>query len=122
MRIFSLNKARKSWELFDATESLVKTRPAQVRPCNVQMHLCKVKVSCFAFNADSPAGGSRAFRRGAVGFHKASPHPSDDRMHVRMERIAAIRAAIAQGSYHVSAADLAQKLIDHMLAHQRSKN
>jgi hypothetical protein len=115
MRIFSLNKARKSWELFDATKSLGKTRPAQVR-------LCKVKISCFALTADSPAGGSTAFRRGAIGFQKSSPHPSDDRMDVRMERIAAIRAAIARDSYHVSAADLAQKLIDHMLAHQRSKN
>jgi hypothetical protein len=122
MRIFSLNKARKSWELFDATKSLGKTRPAQVRLCNVQMHLCKVKVSCFASTADSPAGGRGAFRRGAIGFQKSSPHPSDDRMDVRMERIAAIRAAIARDSYHVSAADLAQKLIDHMLAHQRSKN
>jgi Anti-sigma-28 factor, FlgM len=120
MRIFSLNKARKSWELFDATESLEKPRPAQVRLCKVNP--CKVKMSCFAFTADSPAAGRRAFRRGAIGFQKSSPHPSDGRMDVRKERIAAIRAAIAQGSYHVPAADLAQKLIDHMLAHQRSKN
>lgn len=110
-----MNKARKSWELFDATESLEKPLPAQVR-------LCKVKMSCFAFTPDSPAGGSRAFRRDAVGFQKSPPHPSDDRTHVRMERIAAIRNAIARGSYRVSAADLAQKIMDRMLAHQRSKN
>jgi anti-sigma28 factor (negative regulator of flagellin synthesis) len=39
-----------------------------------------------------------------------------------MERIVTIRAAIAQGSYHVSAAALARKLMGHMLAHRPSQN
>ncbi len=40
----------------------------------------------------------------------------------RMEHIARIRIAIAEGRYHVSAADLAQKLIDHMVANRRPKS
>jgi anti-sigma28 factor (negative regulator of flagellin synthesis) len=35
-----------------------------------------------------------------------------------MEHIDRIRTAIAEGRYHVSAADLAQKLIDHMLVNR----
>jgi flagellar biosynthesis anti-sigma factor FlgM len=53
----------------------------------------------------------RSIRRRAAG----AEEPSSD-SNVRMEQIARIRAAIAEGRYHVSAADLAQKLIDHMVA------
>ena len=35
--------------------------------------------------------------------------------HARDLRIARIQEAVAQGSYEVSASDLAEKLIDHML-------
>jgi anti-sigma28 factor (negative regulator of flagellin synthesis) len=38
---------------------------------------------------------------------------------VRLERVASIRAAIANGSYGISSADLAQKLIDQMMGHFR---
>jgi flagellar biosynthesis anti-sigma factor FlgM len=41
----------------------------------------------------------------------SSPEISD----VRMEKVVRIRAAIASGSYRVSSADLAQKMIVHML-------
>jgi flagellar biosynthesis anti-sigma factor FlgM len=38
--------------------------------------------------------------------------PSDEE---RRKKIAALRQAVAEGSYHVSAEQLADKLIDHML-------
>jgi anti-sigma28 factor (negative regulator of flagellin synthesis) len=38
-----------------------------------------------------------------------------------MERLVALKTAIAQGRYQVSAADLAQKLINHMLARRPLK-
>ena len=38
---------------------------------------------------------------------------------VRMEKVLMLRTAIANGTYHVSAADLAQKLICHMLGDSR---
>jgi anti-sigma28 factor (negative regulator of flagellin synthesis) len=87
VRIFSLGKERKSWELLDINES-----------------------------------ASSVFQKGATEFRKASPDPSYAQMGVRMERIVTIRAAIAQGSYHVSAAALARKLMGHMLAHRPSQN
>jgi flagellar biosynthesis anti-sigma factor FlgM len=34
---------------------------------------------------------------------------------VRTEKVASVQAAIASGSYHVDAAEVAGKLIDHML-------
>jgi anti-sigma28 factor (negative regulator of flagellin synthesis) len=40
---------------------------------------------------------------------------------LRMERIAILRKAIAEGRYYVPAGDLAQKLIDHMLANRPSE-
>lgn len=40
--------------------------------------------------------------------------PSPDRSLARRERVEHIRLAIANGSYHVSSADLAQKLIDRI--------
>ncbi len=48
-------------------------------------------------------------RLGAV--RQLPPHAANP----RMDRIAAIRRAIATGSYSVSAADVAQSLIRHML-------
>jgi flagellar biosynthesis anti-sigma factor FlgM len=33
---------------------------------------------------------------------------------VRMEKIAKIKKALANGTYHISAADVARKIIDHM--------
>jgi anti-sigma28 factor (negative regulator of flagellin synthesis) len=56
--------------------------------------------------------------RRVSGFPESSSEPS----YIRMERVASLRAAIAQGDYHVSAADLAQKLMDHMLAHRQSRD
>lgn len=44
--------------------------------------------------------------------------PSSANSHARMEHLADIRTAIAEGRYHVSAADLAQKLIDHMVVNR----
>jgi flagellar biosynthesis anti-sigma factor FlgM len=37
---------------------------------------------------------------------------------VRQEKVAAVRAAIADGTYEVSSEDVAQSLIDHMLDKQ----
>jgi anti-sigma28 factor (negative regulator of flagellin synthesis) len=39
--------------------------------------------------------------------------PTDNR-DLRLDKIAALRAAIAAGAYRVSATDLAEKLIEHM--------
>lgn len=48
------------------------------------------------------------------------PHAlSHDPSLARRERVERIRLAIANGSYHVSSADLAQKLIDRMIRHHR---
>jgi len=38
-----------------------------------------------------------------------------------MERISAIRKAIAAGTYRISAAAIAEKLIEHMLTNQPSR-
>jgi flagellar biosynthesis anti-sigma factor FlgM len=111
MRIASLNKARKSWELFDVARSREKTR-------RVPAHLCRIKLSCLVSTADSPNSAHRAFQKDSAALPAASPAPTP----ARMERVAALRAAIAQGRYHVSAADLAQKIMDHMLALHPPKN
>ncbi len=65
----------------------------------------------------SPSDQLRSIRRRAAGVEDPSSADSP----LRTEHIARIRAAIAEGRYHVSAADLAQKLIDHMLANQPPK-
>ncbi len=94
-----LNRSRKSRRLFDHG------------PCREEM-----------LRLDSTARMSsidqlRSIRRRAAGieepFSAASP--------ARMEHLVRIRAAIAEGRYHVSAADLAQKLIDHMIANRSSE-
>ncbi|MGD0647339.1 MAG: flagellar biosynthesis anti-sigma factor FlgM [Acidobacteriaceae bacterium] len=51
----------------------------------------------------------------------AVERPSSADSHARMARIDRIRIAIAEGRYHVSAADLAQKLIDHIVANRPQK-
>jgi anti-sigma28 factor (negative regulator of flagellin synthesis) len=117
LRIFSLNNVRKSWELLDGGKNSKEPRPVGVR-------LLRGKTGSFASPADSAA---RVFPKDATtGSRKASPGTSYLRRRaqtgVRMERIAAVRAAIAQGTYYVSAADLAQKLMDRMLSHQPARN
>ncbi len=92
MRIFSLNKARRSSESFNAARSRRSTRRVPAR-------LYRIKLSCLA----SPSPTSTA------------PDPTPPPTPTRMERLADLKAAIAQGRYHVSAADLAQKLMDHLL-------
>lgn len=94
-----MNRSRKSRRLFDYTECRKETL--------------------------RPDGGSAMFsseqlrvtRRRAAGVEEP---PSTD-SYLRMEHIARIRTAIAEGRYHVSAADLAQKLIHHMLANRPPK-
>ena len=110
-----MNKVRKSWELSGIDESRDGARQDRVG-------LFRVKKSCLAPAADSPKRVSSVFQKDATGFRKASPDSSYAQMGVRMERIVTIRAAIAQGSYHVSAADLALKLMGHMLAHRPSQH
>jgi len=96
MRMVSLNRSRKFRSLFDIT----------VR--------CK-ELPRLAAAADlSSSAQLRAIRRRAA----RGDEPSSVDSHTRMEHIAGIRTAIAEGRYHVSADDLAQKLIDHMLANR----
>lgn len=59
----------------------------------------------------------RSIRRRAAGAEQPPAAAADP----RMEHIDRIRTAIAAGRYHVSAADLAQKLIDHIAANRPPK-
>jgi hypothetical protein len=59
---------------------------------------------------DEPADAGLLFLRKATRPQESSPHLSG----VRLERVSSIRAAIANGCYNVSSADLAQKLMDFM--------
>ncbi len=45
--------------------------------------------------------------------------PSLDPSRARRERVERIRIAIADGSYHISSSDLAQKLIERIVRHPR---
>jgi anti-sigma28 factor (negative regulator of flagellin synthesis) len=99
MRIVSLNRLRKSQRLFDRTLFSDETP-----------HL-----GAAAQRSSSEA--LRSIRRRVAGEDDSHPAPSA----ARMEHIARIQDAIAAGRYHVSAADLAQKLIDHILAMRVSK-
>ncbi len=99
MRIVSLNRLRKSRRLFDCPV------PSQ------ETLRCKKTLRPAVAAAISPSDQLRTIRRSAAGVQE----PSADSP-LRMEEIARIRTAIAEGHYHVSSADLAQKLIDHMLA------
>ena len=88
-----MNRLRKILRLFDYAARCKKT--SRPRPATM-----------------SPSDQLRSIRRRAAGVEDPSPDDSP----LRMEHIARIRAAIAGGRYHVSAADLAQKLVDNMLA------
>ena len=99
-----MNRLRKSRRLFGCTVS------------------CKETLRCQ--EALGPEGAATMFasdqlrsirRRAAV-----VQEPSADSL-LRMEHIAMIRRAIAEGRYHVSATDLAQRLIHHMLANRTPK-
>jgi hypothetical protein len=64
----------------------------------------------------------RTSTRPEVLLHSTTTGPcalSQDPSPARRDRVERIRLAIANGSYHVSAADLAQKLIDRMIRHHR---
>jgi anti-sigma28 factor (negative regulator of flagellin synthesis) len=97
-RVF-LNRSRKSRRLFDHTLR-----------CD---EMPRLDSSATMSSVDQ----LRSIRRRAAGieetFSAASP--------ARMEHLARIRAAIAEGRYHVSAADLAEKLIHHMVAKRSSE-
>jgi flagellar biosynthesis anti-sigma factor FlgM len=99
MRMVSLNRLRKSQRLFDHA----------VR--------CQEILRPDAAAKMSSSDQLRSIRKRAAG----AEEPSSADSHARMERIAFIRTAIAEGRYHVSAADLAQKLIDHMIANRPPK-
>jgi len=104
MRILSLNKARRLRELIGLATGRKKTRPAQAR-------LCNVKVSRFTSTADSPNSIRRALQKDAAEIQSTSP----EHLRARIEHLIALKTAIAEGRYQVSAADLAQKLMDHLL-------
>ena len=61
---------------------------------------------------EEPSDAELLFLRRAARLQESSPHLSG----VRMEKVSSIRAAIANGCYNVSSADLAQKLMDYMLS------
>jgi flagellar biosynthesis anti-sigma factor FlgM len=48
--------------------------------------------------------------------------PDDDLTDVRLEKIERLKAAIANGTYHVSAEDLAEKMIESMLERKLPEN
>jgi anti-sigma28 factor (negative regulator of flagellin synthesis) len=99
MRVVSLNRERKSRRSIDYTDWRKKT----LRPDGAATM--------------SPSEQLRSIRRRAAGIEEPSSAGSPP----RMENIARIGRAIAEGRYHVSAADLAKKLIHHMLANRPSK-
>jgi anti-sigma28 factor (negative regulator of flagellin synthesis) len=99
MRMVSLNRLRKSQRLFDYTVRYDESLRLDAAP------------------RMSSSDQLRSIRKRAAGAEEASSADS----HSRMEHIACIRTAIAEGRYHVSAADLAQKLIDHMIANRPPK-
>ncbi len=80
------------------------------------------------------AGGDFSPCRAYTGTHRVKPRSKFDqpgasipvsadaasnRVRSREQKIAAIRIAIAEGRYHVSSSDLAQALMDHLLAKRR---
>jgi anti-sigma28 factor (negative regulator of flagellin synthesis) len=56
-------------------------------------------------------------QEGVIGFEATSP----DGASARIERLVELQTAIADGRYHVSAAELAQKLMEQMVALQPGK-
>ncbi len=105
MRIVSLNRLRKSRRLFD--------HPVRSK----ETLRCQETLSLDGVGTMSSSEHLRAIRRRAAGVE--APPSSDS--HLRMERISRIRTAIAEGRYHVSAADLAQKLIQHIRTNRPPK-
>ena len=93
VRIVSLNRLRKFRQLFDRTAR-----------CRESLRFDAIPTVTFSEQI-------RSIRRRAAG----APQPRSTDSQLRMEKIAGIRAAIAEGRYHVSADDLAQKMIDTVL-------
>lgn len=66
-------------------------------------------------DAQAPAGADRATLSAAAN-EIAQPESGDA---VRSEKVAAVQAAVTAGTYHVSAAAVAAKLVDTMLGGQQ---
>ena len=99
MRMVSLNRLRKSQRLFNYT-----LRCQEMPRLDAAVKMLSSDQLC-------------SIRRHAAG----AEQPSSGASLARMEHIARIRTAIAEGRYHVSAADLAEKLIDYMVANRPAK-
>jgi hypothetical protein len=108
--MLSLNKVRRSREWSGISKGREKTRRGQAG-------LCTAEGRGFAAMADAAGSIERARREGAAGLEAASLDGSP----AQVERLAELQAAIAEGRYHVSAAELAEKLMEHALAHQPVK-
>jgi flagellar biosynthesis anti-sigma factor FlgM len=93
-----LRKAWSMWTLFNSEDG--RTPDDENRLHRRHLH-----------GIDEPSDAELLFLRKATRPQESSPNLSD----VRMERVTSIRAAIANGCYNVSSADLAQKLMDYML-------
>jgi flagellar biosynthesis anti-sigma factor FlgM len=78
--------------------------------CQLHGTACRLRVTNSA-----TTGAGRFLQRSTSNFSERAMDLSD----VRMERVVRIRAAIANGQYHVSSEDLAQKLIGVMLGGPR---
>jgi anti-sigma28 factor (negative regulator of flagellin synthesis) len=100
MRIVSLNRSRKFRRMFDSTVRRKRTPRFGATPTM------------------SSTEQIRLIRRRAAGV-EAPPTASFD---LRMEHIARIRTAIAEGRYYVSAEELTQKLVDTLLEIQPRKS
>ena len=95
----SLNRLRKFRRLFDHTLRCKETPRLDAAPWT------------------PPGDHLRSIRRRAA----EAEDPFAAAAHARMERIARIRNAIAEGRYHVSPEDLSEKLINHMLTNHPPK-
>jgi negative regulator of flagellin synthesis FlgM len=72
------------------------------------------KVSNGSASEQTPAGGDQAHLSGAASLASHAASLPD----VRQEKVAAVQAAIASGTYSVSSQVVAQSMIDHMLGKQ----
>jgi hypothetical protein len=107
--MLSLNQARRSRAWSGIAKGREKTRRGQAG-------LCKAEGSGFGMIADSPGRIETVLREEATRRQEATrlEAASPDGSPARIERLAELQTAIAEDRYHVSAAELAGKMMERM--------
>jgi len=103
-RTVSLKNVWSSWTFFDHGGNWIWSKEDTLRQRDGKT--CRVVLT-----GRSKTGTKRLFQNRTTQSFEATMDLSD----ARMEKVIRIRKAIANGSYNVSSANLAQKLIDTML-------